>query len=151
MVGGLTALGGTMLLMTMISSRDELWQMRVLMFVLGFFMAHVMIPSQAASMAQIDRAGRASTLFNATRQIGSATGVAVLSTVIAAVGFTRSPSAGGSDLQAYHVAFGVAAGFAFVGALLALTIKDSDAEATRVPRRRRSQPAAQSPEPIPAS
>jgi EmrB/QacA subfamily drug resistance transporter len=153
MVGGLTALGATMLLMTMISSASELWQMRVLMFVLGFFMAHVMIPAQAASMAQIDRAntGRASTLFNATRQIGSATGVAVLSTVISAVGFTRSPSAGGSDLQAYHVAFAVAAAFAFVAALLALTIKDSDAEATRVPRRGRARPTTQRSEPIPAS
>ena len=145
MIGGLVSLGGTMLLMTMISSRSELWQMRVLMFVLGFCMAHVMIPAQAASMAQIDRAntGRASTLFNAVRQIGSATGVAVLSTVIAAVGFGAAATRPGSGtLQPYHVAFGVAAGFAFVGALLALSINDADAEATRVPRRSRHTSAA---------
>jgi EmrB/QacA subfamily drug resistance transporter len=149
MVGGLVALGGTMLLMTMISSRDELWQMRVLMFVLGFCMAHVMIPSQAASMAQIDRAntGRASTLFNAVRQIGSATGVAVLSTVIAAVGFGAAASKPGSGtLQPYHVAFAVAAAFAFVAALLALMVDDAAAEATRVPRR--SRQAAPAPEPV---
>jgi Na+/melibiose symporter-like transporter len=151
MVGGLIALGVTMLLMTMISTRDELWQMRALMFVLGFCMAHVMVPSQAASMAQIDRAntGRASTLFNAVRQIGSATGVAVLSTVIAAVGFGAaavSSKPGTGTLQPYHVAFAVAAGFAFVGALLALTINDADAEATRVSRGSR-RPA---PEPEPA-
>jgi hypothetical protein len=125
------------------------------MFVLGYCMAHVMIPAQAASMAQIDRAntGRASTLFNAVRQIGSATGVAVLSTVIAAVGFgtaTATSGHGSGTLQPYHVAFAVAAGFAFVGALLALTINDSDAEATRVPRRGRSEAPKSTPASVPA-
>ncbi|MCW2547912.1 MAG: drug resistance transporter, EmrB/QacA subfamily, partial [Mycobacterium sp.] len=131
------------------------WQMRALMFVLGFCMAHVMIPSQAASMAQIDRAntGRASTLFNAVRQIGSATGVAVLSTVIAAVGFgaaAASAKPGSGTLQPYHVAFAVAAAFAFVAALLALTINDADAEATRVARGRRRPAPAPEPAHLPA-
>jgi EmrB/QacA subfamily drug resistance transporter len=146
MVGGLLALGVTMLLMTTISSRDELWQMRALMFVLGYCMAHVMVPSQAASMAQINRAstGRASTLFNAVRQLGSATGIAVLSTVLSAVGFTVVAGNAAPDLTAYHAAFAVAAGFAFVGAVLALTIHDVDAESTRAARRsrhRREAPA----------
>jgi EmrB/QacA subfamily drug resistance transporter len=147
MVGGLVALGVTMLLMTMISSRSELWQMRGLMFVLGYCMAHVMVPSQAASMAQIDRAstGRASTLFNAVRQLGSATGIAVLSTVLSAVGFTVTRShAGGRpvpDLAAYHWAFGVAAIFAFIGAVLALSIHDSDADSTRAARSSPQEPA----------
>jgi Na+/melibiose symporter-like transporter len=113
----------------------------------------VMIPSQAASMAQIDRAntGRASTLFNAVRQIGSATGVAVLSTVIAAVGFGAAAGKPGSGtLQPYHVAFAVAAAFAFVGALFALTINDADADATRVPRRTRQTTPAQEPAHLPA-
>ncbi len=144
MAGGLAALGATMLLMSLISSRDEMWQMRGLMFVLGFCMAHVMVPSQAASMAQIDRAntGRASTLFNAVRQLGSAIGIAVLSTVISVVGF-GSGRGGSGHLGAYHAAFVVAAGFAFAGALLALTIRDVDAEATRTaPRRRRPSRSA---------
>ena len=147
MVGGLAALGGTMLLMTMISSRSELWQMRGLMFVLGYCMAHVMVPSQAASMAQIDRAstGRASTLFNAVRQLGSATGIAVLSTVLSAVGFTMTRALPGSrsapDLAAYHWAFAVAALFAFAGAVLALSIHDVDADSTRTARHSPQEPA----------
>ena len=153
---GLVALGLTMLLLTQIAGRDQLWQMRGLMFVLGFCMAHVMVPSQAASMAQIDRAstGRASTLFNATRQIGSATGIAVLATVISAVGFSRGGVVGGSastDLTAYHVAFVVSACLAFVAALFALTIRDADADSTRVARRRRPKPAAAEPEPVPTA
>jgi EmrB/QacA subfamily drug resistance transporter len=144
MSAGLVALGGTMLLMTTISSRSQLWEMRLLMFVLGYCMAHVMVPSQAASMAQIDRAstGRASTLFNAVRQIGSATGIAVLSTVLSAVGFTATRRGVAADLTAYHAAFAVAAGFAFVGAVLALSIHDRDADSTRTARGPRKEPAA---------
>jgi EmrB/QacA subfamily drug resistance transporter len=142
MVGGLVALGATMVVMTTISSRSQLWEMRILMFVLGYCMAHVMVPSQAASMAQIDRAstGRASTLFNAVRQLGSATGIAVLSTVLSAVGFAATRRGATPDLTAYHAAFGVAAGFAFVGAVLALSIHDEDAESTRAARQPRKQP-----------
>jgi EmrB/QacA subfamily drug resistance transporter len=141
MAGGLVALGATMLALTTISSRDQLWEMRALMFVMGYCVAHVMLPSQAASMAQIDRAstGRASTLFNAVRQLGSASGIAVLSTVLSAVGFTVTRAHAGSgpapDLAAYHWAFAVAAIFAFVGAVLALSIHDADADSTRTARR----------------
>ncbi len=143
MVGGLVALGATMVLMTTISSRSQLWEMRLLMFVLGYCMAHVMVPSQAASMAQIDRAstGRASTLFNAVRQLGSATGIAVLSTVLSAVGFAATRRGATPDLAAYHAAFAVAAGFAFVGAVLALSIHDADADSTRASRQPRQEPA----------
>jgi EmrB/QacA subfamily drug resistance transporter len=139
MVGGLVALGVTMLLMTTVSSRGQLWQMRGLMFGLGYCMAHVMVPSQAASMAQIDRAGigRASTLFNAVRQLGSATGIAVLSTVLSAVGFAGASRGAAPRLAAYHAAFAVSAGLAFAGALLALTIHDRDADSTRSARRPR--------------
>lgn len=138
MVGGLVALGTTMLALTTISSRDQLWEMRVLMFVMGYCVAHVMVPSQAASMAQIDRAstGSASTLYNAIRQLGSAVGIALLSTVISTVGVS-SGRRGHADLTGYHAAFGVAAGLAFAGSLLALTIHDADAESTRTARRSR--------------
>jgi EmrB/QacA subfamily drug resistance transporter len=154
--GGLFALAGAMLLLTQISGRDQLWEMRGLMFVLGICMAHAMVPSQAASMAQIDRAstGRASTLFNATRQIGSAAGIAVLATVITAVGFAGGGSAssgGAPDLRPYHVAFVVSAGLAFLGALFALMISDADAAATRVARRGRKQAAAEQAQPVPAA
>ena len=54
-------------------------------------MSHVFVPSQAAGFATISPAntGRASTLFNAVRQLGSAFGVALLTTVMAAVGPTH--------------------------------------------------------------
>ena len=85
--------------------------------------------------------GRASTFFNTMRQVGSATGVAILSTVLIGVGSTQA--AGGDaapDMTAYHLAFLTAAVFALVGAGFSLTIHDSDAAETIV--RRRASPGA---------
>jgi hypothetical protein len=103
-------------------------------------MAQVMVPNQAASFAMItpESMGRASTFFNTMRQVGSATGVAVLSTVLIGVGSTRG--AGGTsapDITAYHFAFLTAAIFALAAAAFSLTIHDSDAAETIVRRARR--------------
>ena len=128
---GLTGIAVFTALMSLIGfGTYTLWEMRVLMFVLGYSMAHVFVPSQAAAFATISRAstGRASTLFNANRQLGSAVGVALLSTILATVGLVRH-SAGGvvPNLRAYHLAFAAAAVIALIGATIALTIRDSDA------------------------
>ncbi|MCW2527457.1 MAG: family efflux transporter permease subunit [Pseudonocardiales bacterium] len=134
MVGGLTVVAAVMAAMALIDSRDQLWAMRGLMFALGFAMAHNFVPTQAAAFARISAAdtGRASTTFNALRQLGGAVGVAVLTSVITAVGVTHIvDGATTPDLTAYHAAFLVAAGLALVGALIALTIHDQDADSTR--------------------
>ena len=124
-------------LMSLIGSQTSLWWMRLLMFCLGVAMGQVFVPAQAAAFATIspEATGRASTLFNIVRQIGSAIGVAMLTTVIVAVGATTT-AAGRitADLTAYHVAFLVAAGVAAVGAVVALTIHDADAASTMVRR-----------------
>ena len=75
-------------LMALVGSNTSLWWMRVLMFGLGYSIAHVMISMQAAAFATISptSTGRASTLFNANRQLGGAIGVALLSTVISGSG-----------------------------------------------------------------
>ena len=123
----------------------NLWLIRGLMFVLGWMMAQVMVPNQAASFAMItpESMGRASTFFNTMRQVGSATGVAVLSTVLIGVG---SAQAGGGtaapDITAYHFAFLTAAIFALAAAAFSLTIHDSDAAETIVRRVRRRPPPA---------
>ncbi len=107
-------------------------------------MGQVFVPAQAAAFATIspEATGRASTLFNVIRQLGSAVGVAVFTTVIVAVG-TAETAAGRAapDLAAYHAAFLVAAALAAVGAAVALTIHDADAAATMI--RRGSRKAGQ--------
>ena len=143
--GGLLGLAGTMLLLTQISLTTSLWLMRGLMFLLGMIVAQIFVPSQAASFAMISPAdtGRASTLFNTGRQVGSAVGVAVLSTVLIGVGSTQA--AGGishPNLRAYHLAFAAAAAFALAGTAFSLTIHDSDAAETMVRRVRSKRSAA---------
>jgi hypothetical protein len=135
--------------MSLIGFGTDLWWMRLLMFALGISMGQVIVSAQAASFATVSLAdtGQASSLFNSGRQLGGAFGVAILTTVMAAVGTTRvidgRPAA---DLGAYHAAFLTAAGLALVGAAVALTIKDADAQATMVrrvarPDRRGDEPA----------
>ncbi|TMM15517.1 MAG: multidrug efflux MFS transporter [Actinobacteria bacterium] len=128
---GLTSIAVFTALMSLIGfGAYSLWEMRILMFVLGYSMAHVFVPSQAAAFATISSAstGRGSTLFNANRQLGSAVGVALLGTILATVGVVTH-TAGGlvPNLSAYHLAFATAAVIALLGAVMALAIKDSDA------------------------
>jgi EmrB/QacA subfamily drug resistance transporter len=139
MLIGLTVLTCMLLLLTQIGVDTNLWWARIILFVAGYGMAHVFVPSQAAGFATITPAatGRASTLFNALRQLGSALGVAILTTVVATVGPVHIRDGRPvSDLTAYHLAFLVAAGMAVLGWFCALTVSDADAAATIVPRRR---------------
>ncbi len=124
-------------LMSLVGAQTSLWWMRLLMFCLGVAMGHVFVPAQAAAFATIspEATGRASTMFNVVRQLGSATGVAVFTTVIVAVGATKIVAGQVvPNFAAYHAAFLVAAGLAAVGAAVALTIHDADAAATMVRR-----------------
>ncbi len=156
---GLLGLAVAMLLLTRVTVTTDLWLIRTLMFLLGLTMAQVMVPNQAAAFAMISpqSMGRASTFFNTMRQVGSATGVAVLSTVLIGVGSTQGSggTASAPDITAYHLAFLAAAAFALVGVVFSLSIHDSDAAETIVRRPRRrdvaSVPAAPAPAPEPAS
>jgi EmrB/QacA subfamily drug resistance transporter len=134
MAGGLVGEAVFLLLLTGIDSTSQAWLMRGYVFFVGYFMSHLMLPSQVATMARIDRAdtGAASTLFNAGRQIAAASGVAILATTLSIAGepVSRVRHAA-SDVSSYHVAFVVAAALALLGAALALTVRDSDADSTR--------------------
>jgi EmrB/QacA subfamily drug resistance transporter len=134
---GLTGVAILAFCMTFVGFGTSLWLIRGLMFLLGLSIAHVFTPVQAAAFATISQAstGRGSTLFNTARQVGSATGVAVLTSVISAVGVVRvvhgHPAA---NLAAFHWAFGVAACIALLAARFAFTISDADAAPTMVKR-----------------
>jgi EmrB/QacA subfamily drug resistance transporter len=115
----------------------SIWIIRTLMFALGLAISHVFVPSQAAAFATISSAatGRASTLFNTARQVGSAAGVAILTTVISAVGVVHQ--VGGTpapNLAAFHWAFAVAAVIALGAATVAWQINDADAAPTMKPK-----------------
>ncbi len=140
MTVGLIGVAVTLALTAAVPFTASLWQMRGYMLALGLCQAQVFVPAQAAAFATITPAatGDASTIFNAGRQLGGAFGVAVLSTVISAIGVVhRVGGAERPDAAAYHAAFLAAAGIALVGALWASAIKDADAAPTM-----RARPAA---------
>jgi EmrB/QacA subfamily drug resistance transporter len=144
MAGGLVFVAAAMASMAAVGATTSLWWARALMLVIGLGMSCVFIPAQAASFATIspERTGRASTLFNAARQLGGAAGVAVLTTVLAAAGPTRE-SVGRlvPNLNAYHAGFLAAAAIALAAALAPLTVNDGDAAATLVRRGRLAERA----------
>ncbi|MYW06620.1 MDR family MFS transporter [Streptomyces sp. SID3343] len=134
MAGGLLGIAACAGLLALVDGNTSAVLIVTLMFFTGASMAHVMIPMQAAAFARTAPAdnGRASTIFNVQRQLGSALGVAVLASVLAGIG-TVTTKAGGAptpNLDAYHVACLVAAGLAILGSIAALTIRDSDAAST---------------------
>jgi sugar phosphate permease len=138
--------------MALVPFTASLWVMRGLMVMLGLSQAFVFTPAQAAAFATISPAatGRASGMFNAGRQLGGAIGVAILSTVISAVGVMHH--VGGAlrpNAAAYHWAFLTAATVALLAAFLAQHVDDKAAAPTmrRVPE---PEPYAELPEPAPA-
>jgi EmrB/QacA subfamily drug resistance transporter len=136
---GLLVVASAMAAMSLIGSGTSLWLARFFMLILGLGVSSVFVSAQAASFATISHqmTGRASTIFNTARQLGGAIGVAILTTVVAAVGVTRVTAHGvEQNLTAYHASFLVAAGIALMGVLFALTIRDADAAGTMVRRGR---------------
>jgi EmrB/QacA subfamily drug resistance transporter len=129
-----------MVVLSFFDSDTSLWLFRLMMFMLGGGMAYIFLSNQAAGMATISRAdtGRASMLFSVQRQIGSAMGVAILSTVMSAIGATKLDATGASvpNLDAYQAAFIAAAVLALIGAFNTRRIPDSDAAVTMVRRPR---------------
>ncbi len=134
MAGGLIGVAIVMALMGLMGLDTSLWIMRLLMFLTGAGMAYAFLSVQAAAFANISKSstGQASALFSAQRQLGSALGVAVLSSVLSAVGQTRIGVNGTvqPNLLAYHAAFFTAAVLALIAVGFALTVHDRDAAST---------------------
>lgn len=132
-----------------VSIDTDLWWIRLIMFGRGMCLPLLFIPLQAASFARISPSdtGRGSSLFSTQRQVSSALGVALLGAVLFTTLKTKTVAAVASgvsgralqeiQLDAYHRAFLWVAILYFVGAAVALLIRDADAANTM------AQPAAQ--------
>jgi EmrB/QacA subfamily drug resistance transporter len=126
-------------LMALLGASSSLWWARLLMFAMGVGMAQVMLGTQTATFATVssEATGRASTLFNATRQFGAATGVALLTTAISLAGATHHVAGHVvANIASYRVAFAVAAILSLAGIPFALSIRDADAVAAMPARLR---------------
>ena len=144
-VGPSRLMGASLLLVTAailglsrVTMDTSLWLVGFVMFVIGFGMAGIFLPNQAASMATIPRArlGSASMVFSVQRQIASALGVALLSTVLSVIGVTKIGNAGSEpNMAAWQAAFIVAAILTFIGSCMGWTVPDEDAAETMQQRR----------------
>jgi EmrB/QacA subfamily drug resistance transporter len=146
MMGGLAGVALGMVAMSFVGDQTNLWLVRLAMLEMGISMSGVFVPTQAAAFATISLAdmGGASTFFNAERQLGGAVGVALLTTVLSAVGVTSSVAGHvTAHLAAYHMAFLTAAAMALGGVAAAATVKDADAANTISRRRTVAVPARQ--------
>jgi len=95
-------------LLALVGVHTSLWVPRLFLFGMGIFLGQTFVPIQAASFATISPAatGRASTMFNAVRQLGGAVGVAAFTTVVVAVGAVHVVGHRAvADLTSYHAAF----------------------------------------------
>jgi MFS family permease len=149
---GLTGTTVSIGLLAVLGPQTSLWWARLLMLTLGLSMAQVFVPTQAAAFATITPAatGRASTMFNAVRQLGGAIGVAVLTTVIVLVGpVHRVAGHPVANLTAYRAAFLVAAAICLCAVAFSLSIRDADAAST-LPGRKGPQEAGSPPAPAKA-
>jgi EmrB/QacA subfamily drug resistance transporter len=116
----------------------NLWLFRAVMFAIGVGWAYVVISMNAGVFAQVSPRdmGRATALYNTQRQLASALGVATLSSII---GTQAAAASLAGNVTVFRVAFAAAAGFTFVGAMIALAIRDRDAASTM---QRMSPPAS---------
>jgi MFS family permease len=143
MVAGLLLIAGIAVVLSAAGTGTSLWLLRAVLFVMGFGVAAVFLPSQAAGFATVgaERTSVASTIFNAQRMIGGAIGVALLTAVIAALHPVRTVAGQAeANLPAFHDGLLVCAGVAVAAALAALSVRDADAAPTMI-RHRRQSPA----------
>jgi MFS family permease len=120
----------------------SLWAIRSIALLLGLGMGAIGLPAQTASFATIapQKIGRATTLFTSQQRLGSAVGVAGITTIVTAVGTTHLIHGHvQANLSSYRIGFLVASAVMFLNVPAALAINDADAaETMKLPRRKRS-------------
>jgi len=133
---GLTIVAIIMSFLCLMDLTTNLWWMRLLMFLTGASMASTFVSTPAAAFATISSAetGKASSLYSADRQLGSALGIAVTGTVLSVIGpvFIGPHGTLLPNVTAYHASFLTSAVLVLLAAGIALFIHDRDAAATMI-------------------
>ena len=125
-----------------VDDSTSLWWIRLVVFARGMCLPLMFIPLQTSTLAQISMAdtGRATSISSTQQKVTSAIGTAVIAGVM--FGGLRSKvgaavAAGGdevarrsAELSAYRTAFTWIVVLYLIGAVLALLVRDRDAEAT---------------------
>ena len=135
---GLTIASLTTLPLVFMDLDTELWWIRLTMLARGMGFGFMLIPLQTAAFATISmaRTGRATAVFNATRQVAQSFGVAIAATVLtnrlAARGGALGPlpADAAASVSAFGETFIATAVLIALGVLAALLIRDREAAPT---------------------
>lgn len=136
--GGIMA---TTALFEFVNLETNLWWIRLVVFLRGCFIAFNMVSMQTALFSAVPRekTGRASSLWNTTRQLAVALGVAIAATVLIAA-LPGSSSAGGLagvppelGLQAFHYSVAALLITAAVAVFFAWQVQDPRPAVTAAP------------------
>ncbi len=124
MAGGLTLVGGSLVIFSRLGVDSGFWDMLPGLLVGGAGMASVMTPMSAAVMSSVpvDKAGVASGVLNTSRQIGGALGIAMMGALLTSresSALAAGASAPEAFIDGFRLALLVAAVIAFAGAVVA--------------------------------
>ncbi|MDQ0297943.1 EmrB/QacA subfamily drug resistance transporter [Salibacterium salarium] len=128
MITALPCAAVTFVLMSLVGQETSTWFIRLLLFFAGFFLGNTVSVVQATIFNTTIQAsmGQATTLFNIQNRMGSALGVALLSSLLAVLS-TNSvdvTAAQSTNLLAYRAALLSTAGFLLIAFYFVLRFKD---------------------------
>jgi EmrB/QacA subfamily drug resistance transporter len=124
MGAGMVLVGASLLVYSRLDVDSGFWDILPGLILGGFGMSMAMTPTTAAAMGSvaIDKAGVGSAVLNSMRQIGGSLGIAVMGAIVASYENVPLGLPGGREdyVTGMHHALIVAAGIAFVAAVLAV-------------------------------
>jgi EmrB/QacA subfamily drug resistance transporter len=124
MSGGMALVSASLVLFSLLDQRSSFWNLFPALLVGGAGMAMAMTPTTAAAMGSVpvDQAGVGSGVLNSMRQVGGSLGVAIMGAILGSYVSVEpgNPAYPGQFVDGFQAALYVAAGIAFVAALVAL-------------------------------
>ncbi|HET7568056.1 MAG TPA: MFS transporter [Gaiellaceae bacterium] len=135
MGGGMTLLGGSLLLYQRVGVHSDFWTLLPAMLLGGVGMAMTMSPMTSAAMGAVpvDKAGVGSGVLNSFRQVGGSLGIALIGAILAS--YLHHPARTAAGAQDYvnglHAALLVSAAITFAAAIVAVVMVRTRPEVER--------------------
>ena len=124
MGAGMTLVGGSLVLFSLLDEHSSFWNLFPALLVGGAGMAMAMTPTTAAAMGsvEVDKAGVGSAVLNSMRQVGGNFGVAIMGAILGSYVSVKPGNSlyPGQFVNGFQAALHVAAGIAFVAAVIAV-------------------------------
>ncbi len=125
MGAGMVCVGISLLVFSRLDASSDFWNLLPGLLIGGLGMALAMTPTTSAAMGAVpvDKAGVGSAVLNSMRQVGGSLGIAIMGAIVAShvSAPPGSPQSVPQFISGFQAALIVAAGIAFVAAIVAVT------------------------------